>query len=166
MLIRFIDRTNEVIGYVVSVVAIIFTFITIYDVVMRYFFNDPTRWAFDITKQLYGFYFVMLGGYALRHKAHVRVDLLIDKFSPNAKRWTEVLGYLIFFFPFTWVFMTKSYAFAMRSWQQAEVTYSSVQIPLYPLKMAMFIAAVLLFVQGISEFLKLILNKEMTSNGS
>lgn len=166
MFIRFIDRTNEVVGYVVSVIAIVFTFITIYDVVMRYVFNDPTRWAFDITKQLYGFYFIMLGGYALRHKAHVRVDLLIVNLSPAARRWVEILGYPIFFFPFAWVFMTKSYEFAIRSWQQAEVTYSSVQIPVYPLKMAMFIAAVLLFAQGIAEFLKLIINKEVTNNGS
>lgn len=166
MFIRFIDRTNEVVGYVVSVVAIVFTFITVYDVGMRYIFNEPTRWAFDISKQLYGFYFVMLGGYALRHKAHVRVDLLIDKLSPNGKRWVEILGYPIFFFPFAWVFMTKSYAFAMRSWAQSEVTYSSVQIPLYPLKMAMFVAAVLLFAQGVAEFLKLILNKETSSNGA
>lgn len=166
MLIRSIDRINEVVGYVVSVIAIIFTFITIYDVVMRYVFNDPTRWAFDITKQLYGFYFIMLGGYALRHKAHVRVDLLIVKLSAKARRWVEILGYPIFFFPFTWIFMTKSYEFAMRSWQQGEVTYSSVQIPVYPLKMAMFIASVLLFAQGISEVLKLILNKETTSDGS
>lgn len=160
MLIRFIDKTNEVIGWTVSVIAIVFTLITIYDVGMRYVFHEPTRWAFDISKQLYGFYFIMLGGYALRHKAHVRVDLLIEKFSPAMKKWVELAGYVIFFFPFTWIFMTKSYDFAMRSWQQQEVTYSSVQLPLYPLKMAMFIAAVLLFAQGIAEFLKLILNKE------
>lgn len=166
MLIRFIDRTNEVVGWTVSVIAIVFTFITIYDVGMRYIFHAPTRWAFDVTKQLYGFYFVMLGGYALRHKAHVRVDLLIDKLSDKAKRWVEIIGYPIFFFPFAWVFMTKSYAFAMRSWQQGELTYGSVQIPVYPLKMALFVASVLLFVQGISEVLKLILNKDEVSNGS
>ncbi len=160
MFIRFIDRTNEVIGWVVSIIAIVFTFITIYDVSMRYIFLEPTRWAFDVTKQLYGFYFIMLGGYALRHKAHVRVDLLIEKFSPRVKRWVEIAGYVIFFFPFTWVFMTKSYEFAMRSWNQLEVTYSSVQLPVYPLKMAMFVAALLLFLQGIAEFLKLILQKD------
>ena len=57
--------------------------IIIYDVVMRYAFNEPTRWAFDVSKQLYGFYFVMLGGYALRHKAHVRVDLVTETAQPG-----------------------------------------------------------------------------------
>src|SRR5690625_25028 len=166
MLIRLIDSINEAVGWVVSTVAIIITAIIIYDVVMRYFFHEPTRWAFDVAKQLYGFYFIMLGGYALRHKAHVRVDLLIDKFSPNTQRWIDMLGYVLFFFPFLWVLTTFSYRFAMRSWQQGEVTYGSVQVPVYPLKMAMFVAAVLLLLQGIAEFLKLLLNKENPVNGS
>ena len=47
----------------------------------------------------------------------------------------------------------------MTSWGQGEVTYGAVQLPVYPLKMAMFAAAVLLLIQGVSEFLKLVLNK-------
>lgn len=165
-MIKLIDQINEVIGRMVSWVAIIFAVITIIDVVMRYFFHLPTRWAFDVSKQLYGFYFIMLGGYALRHQAHVRVDLLIVHLSPTVRRWVEILGYLLFFFPFIWVFTTKSYDFAMRSWNQGELTYGAVQLPVYPLKMAMFVAAVLLFAQGIAEFLKLILNRDVPSDGS
>lgn len=166
MLIRLIDRINEVVGRTVSVVAIIFAAIIIFDVIMRYVFHQPTRWGFDVTKQLYGFYFIMLGGYALRHQAHVRVDLLIATFPATVRRWVEILGYPIFFFPFVTVFMLKSYDFAMRSWAQGETTYGSVQLPVYPLKIAMAVAALLLLLQGISEFLKLILNKDLASNGS
>lgn len=166
MLIRLIDGTNEVVGRTISFVAVIFAALIIFDVIMRYVFHQPTRWAFDVTKQLYGFYFIMLGGYALRHKAHVRVDLLIERFSPNVRRWIEILGYPIFFFPFAWIFMTKSYEFALRSWKQGEVTYGSVQLPVYPLKIAMAVAAALLLIQGVSEVLKLILNKDVASDGS
>ena len=74
MLFRAIDGLNEVVGRVISVLAIVFAAIIIYDVIMRYALNAPTRWAFDVTKQLFGFYFVLLGGYALRHQAHVRVE--------------------------------------------------------------------------------------------
>ncbi len=160
MLFQFIDRINEVVGRIVSVVAIIFGAIIIYDVFLRYALNDPTRWAFDVTKQLYGFYFVMLGGYALRHQAHVRVDLVTEMLSATTRRWVEAAGYVIFFFPFAWVFMTRSYEFGMRSLAQGETTYGSVQLPVYPLKMAMALAAALLLLQGISEFLKLVLNRQ------
>lgn len=160
MLFRVIDGLNEVVGRIVSVVAVFFAAIIIYDVILRYALNDPTRWAFDVTKQLYGFYFVMLGGYALRHQAHVRVDLVTAALTPTARRWVEAAGYVIFFFPFAWVFMTRSYEFALRSYGQGETTYGSVQLPVYPLKMAMAVAAALLLLQGISEFLKLVLNRQ------
>ncbi|MFA5663774.1 TRAP transporter small permease subunit [Castellaniella sp.] len=159
MLVRLIDQTNEVVGRLVSFVAVVFAVLIIFDVIMRYVFHAPTRWGFDVTKQLYGFYFIMLGGYALRHKAHVRVDLLIEKMSPAVRRWVEILGYPIFFFPFAWVFFSKSYEFALRSWTQGELTYGSVQLPVYPLKIAMALAALLLLLQGIAEFIKLLTSK-------
>jgi TRAP-type mannitol/chloroaromatic compound transport system permease small subunit len=166
MFIRLIDGLNEVVGRVLSIVAILFASIIIYDVVMRYAFNEPSRWAFDISKMLYGFYFVMLGGYALRHGSHVSVDLLIEKLSPTVRRWVEVAAYPIFFFPFAWVFTTKAFDFAMRSWNSAESTYGAVQIPVYPLKIAMAVAAVLLLLQGLAQMLKLILNMDMESKNA
>ena len=160
MLIRVIDAVNEAVGRIVSTVAIIFAAAIVFDVVMRYVFNAPTRWAFDVSKQLYGFYFVMLGGYALRHGAHVRVDLVTAALRPRVRRWVEIAGYLLFFFPFAWVFLVRSYEFARTSWMQGETTYGSVQLPVYPLKAAMCVAAALLLLQGISEVLKLVLAHE------
>lgn len=162
MIIRAIDGLNEVVGKVVSVVAVIFAAIIIYDVIMRYAFSDPTRWAFDVSKQLYGFYFIMLGGYALRHKAHVRVDILTEKFSRTTQRVVDVLGYIIFFFPFAYVFVVRSYDFALKSWTQGEVTYGAIQMPVYPLKIAMCVAAGLLLLQGVAEVLKIILDVDTT----
>ena len=162
---RAIDALNEAVGRVVSVVAVIFAAIIIFDVVMRYVFNAPTRWAFDVTKQLFGFYFVMLGGYALRHQAHVRVDLVTAALPRTARRWVEVAGYPLFFFPFAWVFLARSYDFARTSWQQGETTYGAIALPVYPLKIAMCVAALLLLLQGISEMLKLVLGRE-TAHGT
>ncbi|RLQ89397.1 TRAP transporter small permease subunit [Notoacmeibacter ruber] len=159
MITRLIDGVDEIVGRIVSIVAIIFAGIIIYEVFMRYVVGAPTRWAFDVTKQLYGFYFILLGGYALRHQAHVKVDIVTHRLRHNARRWTEIIGYFIFFFPFAWVFMTRSYEFAMTSFNQGEVTYGAVQLPVYPLKMAVFVGAVLLLVQGVSEVLKLLLKK-------
>ncbi|MFC3865971.1 TRAP transporter small permease subunit [Alcaligenes aquatilis] len=160
MVLKAIDSLNEFIGKILSLIAIIFATIIIYEVFMRYVLNQPTRWTFDATKQLYGFYFLMLGAYALKHQSHVRVDLLIQKFSPTARKWTELAGYLIFFFPFAWVFLTRSYEFAMRSLAQGETTYGAVQLPVYPLKISMVVAAALLLIQGIAEVIRLLTHKE------
>jgi TRAP-type mannitol/chloroaromatic compound transport system permease small subunit len=158
-IIRLLDGINEIVGRVVVLLALLFGGIIIFDVVMRYGFRAPTRWAFDVTTQIYGFYFIMLGGYALRHRSHVSVDLVIDLLSHNVRRVVEAAGYLIFFFPFAAVFAWRAYDFAERSFLQRETTWGAVQLPVYPVKMAMAVAAILLLIQGISEFLKIILDK-------
>ena len=71
-MISVIDWINEAVGRVVSLFAGLFAVIIIYDVFMRYVMNSPTPWGFDLTKMIYAFYFIMLGGYALRHQAHVK----------------------------------------------------------------------------------------------
>ena len=162
---RAVDALNEGVGRIVCVLAIAFAGIIIFDVVMRYVFNEPTRWAFDVSKQLYGFYFIMLGGYALRHQAHVRVDLVTAALGRRSRRWVEVAGYVVFFFPFAWVFLTLSYDFAATSLAQRETTYGAVQLPVYPLKIAMCAAAALLLLQGVAETLKLVLGHE-TAHGA
>ena len=129
MIIRIIDSINEVIGRVICCIAVVFALIIIYEVFMRDALHQPTRWAFDVSKQLYGFYFIMLGAYALKYQAHVRVDLVTQHLSPKTLKWVELVGYIVFFFPFSWVFLTRSYEFAMRSLAQAETTYGAVLLP-------------------------------------
>ena len=43
------------------------------------------------------------------------------------------------------------------------MTYGAIQMPVYPLKMAMCVAAALLLIQGIAEVLKIILDVDTTS---
>ncbi|TKW63148.1 MAG: TRAP transporter small permease subunit [Paracoccus denitrificans] len=158
-MISVIDWINEAVGRIVSLLAGVFAAIIIYDVFMRYVMKAPVPWAFDLTKMMFGFYFIMLGGYALRHQSHVRVDLLTATMKPRLRRWVEIAGYLIFFFPFAIVFALYSWQFGLRSLAQGEKTYGAVQLPVYPIKLAMGVAAILLLIQGISELLKLILDR-------
>lgn len=158
-MIAVIDGINEAVGRVVSLIAGVFAGIIIYDVFMRYVMVQPTPWGFDLTKMLYGFYFIMLGGYALRHQSHVKVDLLTAQLSRGLRRWVEIAGYVIFFLPFSVIFALYSWQFALRSLAQGERTYGAVQLPVYPVKLAMAVAAVLLLIQGIAELLKLVLHR-------
>ena len=92
MIVRAINDLNQIAGRIVSVLAVVFAAIIIYDVILRYVFNEPTRWAFDVSKQVFGFYFIMLGGTALHYQAHVRVDILTEKLSKRAPRVVALLG--------------------------------------------------------------------------
>ena len=44
----------------------------------------------------------------------------------------------------------------MRSLAQGETTYGAVQLPVYPLKISMVVAAALLLAQGVAEVLRIL----------
>ena len=69
-----------------------------YEVIARYVFNAPTKWAYDITYMLYGTLFMMGAAYTLLVDGHVRVDALRTGLSPKTKAILEIVCYLLFFF--------------------------------------------------------------------
>lgn len=156
-LLRAIDGLNEWTGRVVAFATVLMVLFTIFDVSSRAFFSRPTDWAFEVTKQLYAFHFMMVGGYVLLHRAHVEVDVLKEQFTRRGRAILDVLGYLVFFLPFIIVLLYSSIRFTSRSWQFGETTYGVVAIPVYPIKTVMCIAAALLTLQALATFLRAVM---------
>lgn len=151
---RAVALLNEAVGRVIGLLVMVITAIVVYDVLARAVFGQPTAWAFDLTKHVYGAYFMLLGGYALRHKAHVTVDIVKDALSQRWRDLLEIVGYLLFFFPFLAVTIQYAWRFAERSWSSGETTWGVAQLPVYPVKIALVVGLLLLGLQGVFEFLR------------
>ena len=85
---RFIKAVNFINHWVGTVTAFLLPLIILivsYEVVMRYFFNSPTLWAWDVNIQLFAIMVFLGGGYALMQNGHVRVDLWYGKLSTRGK---------------------------------------------------------------------------------
>ncbi|SET84079.1 TRAP-type mannitol/chloroaromatic compound transport system, small permease component [Marinobacter segnicrescens] len=146
-----VDGVNEVVGRVFSWAVVLIMLITVYDVVMRFAFGQPSLWAFDVVKQLYALEFMILAGFGLVRNAHVSVDVFTARLSRRKQAAMEVVSYLVFFFPFMVMLIWKSYEFAARSWAYGETTWGVVALPVYPIKTVMVVASVLLLLQGIAK---------------
>lgn len=67
----------------------------------------------------------------------------------------DATGYLVFFFPAMSACIYYGGLFALRSWNMAEVSGESMwQPPIYPFKTVLPVAALLLLLQGIVEFIR------------
>lgn len=129
----------------------------VYEVVMRYIFNNPTIWAYDTTYMMAGSLFMLGSAYALRTGHHVRADFLLTTLQPRWQALIDVLLYVLIYFPAIWLFFTASLTFTLQSWQQSETYPSSPWMPIiYPLKTVMPVTLFLLLLQGIAELLKAI----------
>lgn len=87
-----IDAVNRRVGEWGSLVYLIIFAVTIYDVVLRYFFNAPTIWGLELVTALAGIHYLLAGGHALQKNAHVRIDVIYSLLPPRVQRAMRVIA--------------------------------------------------------------------------
>lgn len=71
----------------------------VYEVVMRYFLNAPTMWAFELSYMFMGASFTLAIAYALKERAHVRMDLIYDHMPARAQAVIDLAGFGLLILP-------------------------------------------------------------------
>jgi TRAP-type mannitol/chloroaromatic compound transport system permease small subunit len=162
--LNWIDSTNQRVGNLTKWLILILTAVMVFDVIMRYLFNAPTVWGFDISYMLGGTFFILGMGYTLLKDKHVRVDVFSSKFSARTKACIEVLLSLLLFFPAFGLLFYQLIPYVLRSWMDQEKSLESFwRPPIYPFKTALLVGVALLLLQGFSLFirnLRIIRNKK------
>lgn len=153
-IIRAIDRISLWSGRIVAWLILPLVAAMTYEVVVRYM-ATPTQWAYDISYMLYGAMFMLGAAYTLYRGAHIRTDFLYQTWPVRVQAAVDAACYLFLFFPGIAMFLWLGGEFAWSSWLRDERTVGSSWMPvIYPLKAAIPVAAALLLLQGVSEFLK------------
>jgi TRAP-type mannitol/chloroaromatic compound transport system permease small subunit len=153
--IRSIDAIAQWSGRVFAWLIIPLVLGITYEVFARYLFNAPTVWAYDVSYMLYGSHFMLGAGYTLLKKGHIRTDILYGKWTPRRQGYVDAVSYLLLFFPGMIFYFLASWDSALHSVLIRELSDQSPwRPPIYPFKMVVPVTALLLLVQGVSEFLK------------
>jgi TRAP-type mannitol/chloroaromatic compound transport system permease small subunit len=127
----------------------------VYEVISRYLFERPTIWSYEVTYFLYGTHFLIGTAFVLLRKGHIRIDVLYMRLPPRGKAIIDILGYLILFFPVMIALVYAGSEFTIQSFQMGERSGLSPWRPyLFPFKAVLAISFTLLFLQGLSEFLR------------
>ncbi|HXH81994.1 MAG TPA: TRAP transporter small permease subunit [Candidatus Tectomicrobia bacterium] len=154
-IVRIIDAFSEWTGRLFAWMIIPLMCGTTYEVVARYLFNAPTIWAYDMSYMLYGSHFMLGAGYTLLKGGHIRTDIFYQNWSPRRQGAVDALLYLLFFFPGMIFFFWSGGQEALHSWQMGERSDASPWRPIvWPLKMVLPVTALLILIQGVSEFIK------------
>jgi TRAP-type mannitol/chloroaromatic compound transport system permease small subunit len=153
--IRVIDRFILWTGYACALLVAPLVVANTVEVFMRYVLNSPTDWAIQTTVMSYGTLFMIGAAYALQKGAHVRTDMLWEKFSDRTKGIIDAVTYALLFLPSMAILCYISVDEFMYAWSIGErSTLTAWQPPLWPFRAVVPLAAALLFVQGISELMK------------
>ena len=156
--IKVIDALSEATGQTFGWTVLVLTAGTCYEVFRRYVLNDPTDWAFDMSYILYGALFLMSGAYALSKGAHVRGDFIYRKWSPRTQAKVDLVLYFIFYFPGVLALVLSGFFYGMDAARIGEVSVNSpVGVPIWPLKLIIFVAGITLVLQGLAEVCRCII---------
>jgi len=147
--IRFVNKlttwTGTVFSYLVWVGAVMLT----WEVVSRYVFNTPTVWAHGYSQRIFGSYFIMVGAFTLLQGGHVRVDLIVNRFSFRARKIFDLINYA---FLLLWgtVLIFEGWKFFMSSWRLRELDEMALAHPVYPVKFLLVVGSVLIVLQALA----------------
>ena len=83
--IHRIDSISEWSGRISAWISLPLVVFMAYDVIMRYLFQAPTKWAYEMTWMQYGALFMLGGAYGLKYKLHVRVDIIYVRWSRRTR---------------------------------------------------------------------------------
>ena len=143
---RAVDR----LGAVVATFFLISTAVVLYEIVSRYVFGAPTRWAHETTWFLCALGFLYGGLHALAHDRHIRVVLIYDAVPPRVRRWFDIvisvvgLACVLFFAYASWTGSVSRSWFAAGSGElRLETSGSAFDSP-YPALIKGFLLVVVL----------------------
>jgi TRAP-type mannitol/chloroaromatic compound transport system permease small subunit len=154
-LIRAIDGITKWTGYLFALIVAPLVVANVIEVFMRYAMNAPTSWALDVTTMSFGALFMLGAAYALLKGAHVRTDMLWEKFSNRKKGIIDSIAYVLFFLPSMAILFAISIDDFLYSLSINEKSTSGIWQPvIWPLRAVIPLSAALLFLQGLSELMK------------
>jgi len=151
---RFIDAINEKIGLAISWALLLAVLICSGNALVRYIFNTSSNSWLEIQWYLFGAIFLLASAYTLKRNEHVRIDVVVGRFSKRTQVWIDVFGFIFFLLPATLLILYFSIPFAYESIRNQEVSSNAGGLIIWPAKTLIPIGFFLLTLQGISELIK------------
>ncbi|MDB5758129.1 MAG: transporter small permease subunit [Burkholderia sp.] len=153
-LARLIDAINERIGLAVSWALLVAVLICAGNAVIRYSLNMSSNAWLEIQWYLFAAMFLLAGAYTLKRNEHVRIDVIVGRFSRRTQIIIDALGFAIFLLPVSLLILYFSIPFALESLRNQEVSSNAGGLILWPAKMLIPAGFIMLTLQGFSELIK------------
>lgn len=158
--VRIVDAFTEALGRGVSWLVLVMTIVTCVVVILRYGFSVGSIALQESVLYLHGMVFMLGIPYALKHDAHVRVDVVYGRLSARTRDWVDLAGHVLFLLPLAGFVLYVSWDYTARSWRILEGSQEVGGLPfVYLLKTLIPLLAVTLALQGVAEILRIVLRR-------
>ena len=151
---RQIDRISEFVGRWVAWLVLAAVLISAANAIVRKVFNMSSNSFLEIQWYLFSGVFLLAAGYTLMRQDHVRIDVILGRFSKRTQIWIDIFGICLFLLPFVFVVLDLSWPLVARAYTSGEMSSNAGGLIRWPVFALLPLGMVLLGLQGVSELIK------------
>lgn len=151
---KAIDALNERIGRWASWLVLAAVLISAINAVVRKAFNVSSNAYLEIQWYLFAAMFLLAAGYTMLRQEHVKIDVILHRFSKRTQIKIEIFGIVAFLFPLVLTVIDLSWPLVVKAWVTGEMSSNAGGLIRWPVYAMLPIGFALLGLQGISELVK------------
>jgi TRAP-type mannitol/chloroaromatic compound transport system permease small subunit len=151
---RWIDRLNEWVGRAVSWLVLAAVLISAVNALVRKLFSTSSNAWLEIQWYLFAAVFLLAAGYTLLRQEHVKIDVILHRFSKRTQIKVEIFGIVAFLMPFVVITIDLVFPLVVRAFESGEMSSNAGGLIRWPVYALVPLGFALLGLQGISELIK------------
>ncbi len=151
---RGIDRLNEWVGAAVAWLVLAAVVISAGNAIVRKAFNNSSNGLLEIQWYLFAAVFLLGAGYTMLRQEHVKIDVILGRFSRPTQVKVEMFGIVCFLFPFCWEVISLVMPLVTQAYATGEMSSNAGGLIRWPVYALVPVGFGLLWLQGVSELIK------------
>jgi TRAP-type mannitol/chloroaromatic compound transport system permease small subunit len=151
---RLIDRLSEWVGRWVAWLVLIMVLISALNASVRKAFNFSSNGFLEIQWYLFAAVFLVASGYTLLRQEHVKIDVVLGRFSRRTQVKVEIFGLVAFLMPFVFAVVHEVMPLVLRAYASGEMSENAGGLVRWPVYALVPIGFSLLGLQALSELIK------------
>jgi TRAP-type mannitol/chloroaromatic compound transport system permease small subunit len=151
---RLIDAISEFIGRWVAWLVLLAVLISAINAVIRKAFDMSSNAFLEIQWYLFAAIFLLAAGYTMLRQEHVKIDVILHRFTRATQVKIEIFGIVAFLFPFVFAVVDLVLPLVIRAYTSGEMSSNAGGLIRWPVFALVPVGFALLGLQGVSELIK------------
>ena len=151
---RLIDALSERIGGAIIWLVLAAVVISALNAIVRKVFNTSSNAFLEIQWYLFAAVFLLGAGYTMLRQGHVKIDVILGRFSRRTQIIVECFGIVFFLMPFVFAVIHHVWPLVVNAYVSNEMSENAGGLIRWPAYALVPLGFALLGIQGVSEFIK------------
>lgn len=151
--VTYVDALNRTVGRVTMYLIFVMMGILLLSALTRSLFDVSYLWVIEMAQFTMAAYYLLGGGYTMQNQAHVRMDLLYERWPVKKRAFADSITAFCLIF-YLVVLLYGGYSSTEYALEYGQKNYSAWAPPMAPIKIIMTVGIFLMLLQAIAVFFR------------